>query len=88
MAFGDAQRLELELLAAIRYAQVGAEVEQVVLDAQDLRVEAWMAGEVLPHDAQRRIRLIDGAVSGDPGIILANAFAGAEPRGARIAGFV
>src|SRR5262249_49490523 len=72
--------------ALVGRAQVGAEVEQIVLNARqhgvDLRVGA--GGE--PRKADGGIDFIHGAVGGDAQIVFGQAFAVAQRRGAVVAG--
>jgi hypothetical protein len=97
----DPQRLVGQRLAAIGQAQVGAEIEQIVLDAPEHRVDidggiiGWHGSdvchcrggrEVHPRHANRGVGLVDGAVCGDAQAILADALAAAERRRPVVAG--
>ena len=57
-------------------AQIGAEVEQVVLDARQHRV--GVAAGVQPRDADGGVGFVDRAVGLDPLVVLGHALAGAE----------
>ena len=81
----DAQRLLAALGLALGRAEIGAEIEQVVLDARQHGVGF---GIVLPaqrcaadgaaRQADHRVGLVDGAVGLDPRIVLGHALAAAE----------
>ena len=45
-----------------RQAEIGLDVEQIVLDARQRRIERGVARGVQPHDAQRRVDLVERAV--------------------------
>src|SRR5262249_1306083 len=72
------------LVARGGHAQVGADVEQVVLDAaQQVRLGGLQGQE----QAEQRVQLVDGAVSGDAWVVLGDAGAVAEAGVAAVAGF-
>jgi hypothetical protein len=78
---GDAQ---LAVARIARPAQIGAEVEQVVLDAGQHRIDVAIAGRrVQPRDPDRRVGLVDRAVGldaqrvlGDPAAVAQRGLAG------------
>ena len=81
------QDLDFRLVAAIGHAQIGAEIEQVVLNALQLGIDAWMAaGEVHPRHADGGVGLVDGAAGGNARRLLGHALAAAQRGGAVIAG--
>ena len=45
-----------------RQAEIGLDVEQIVLDARQRRIERGVARGVQPHDAQRGVDLVERAV--------------------------
>ena len=67
-------------------AQIGADVEQIVLDARQRGIEHSIAAGMQPRDADRRIGLVERAVGGDAQIVFLAPLAGAEPGGAVVAG--
>jgi hypothetical protein len=69
----------------LAHTEVGAEVEQLVLDPPELAVEARheAGGE---RDAQERGQLVDGAVGGHPRVVLRQPVAAGEPGLAAVAG--
>ena len=67
-------------------AQIGLDVEQVVLDAAKRAHRARIARGMQPHQADHRIDLIDGAIGRDPQIVFLAPRPGAERRGAVVAG--
>src|SRR5690606_5072233 len=83
----DAQRLVAQLLAGVGRGKLGAEVEQIVLDAAEHRVEFRMRVlRVQPRQPDAGIGLVDRAVGGDAQIVLRPPLAGAERGGAVVAG--
>jgi hypothetical protein len=62
----------------LRRAQVGAQIEQVVLNAHQHRIGHGIAGGVQSGDADHRVGLVDGAIGGDAGIVLGHAPAVAQ----------
>ena len=84
---GDPQRLVAKILAAIGHAQIGAQIEQIVLDARQHGVdEGVLRARVLAHQADRGIRLVDGTVGFDTQVVLAHTFAIAQTGRALVAG--
>ena len=65
---GDAQPAVAGLAGR---AQIGADVEQVVLDPRQRGVDIGRRRQ--PRQADRGIRLVDGAIGGDAGIVLGDA---------------
>ena len=86
LAVQHAQPFRLAL--ALRYREIGAEIEQVVLDQAQHRVELACIVQMQPHDADHGVGLVDGSIGGDAQIVFRAAFAAAERRGAVIAGLV
>jgi hypothetical protein len=74
------------LALALGHGKVGAEIEQVVLDQAEHRVELARLAKMQAHHADRRIGLVDGSVSRDAQIVFRTALASPERRGAVIAG--
>src|SRR5262249_49733584 len=66
--------------------EVGAEIEQIVLDHAEHGVERAAICEMQPHHADRSIGLVDRAIGRDAQIVFRPALAGAERGGAVIAG--
>ncbi len=60
--------------------QVGADVEEVVLDALERRVELLGQAGVRQHNAERRIQLVDRAEGADAAVELGHTRAVAERR--------
>ena len=85
LGIDDAERLVGQGLAGLRRREVGAEVEEVVLDAAEHRVEL-VRGGVQAGEAEARIGLVDGAVGRDPEVVLRPARAGRERGRAAVAG--
>ncbi len=56
--------------------EIGAQVEEVVLDARQQRVEGRIAGGLKADEAEDGVELVDLAIGGDPGAGLADALAG------------
>jgi hypothetical protein len=71
---GDAQ---LAVARRARPAQIGAEIEQIILDARQRGIDLGRAG-VQPRDPERRIGLVDRAVGLDPQIVLVDPAAVAQ----------
>ena len=69
-----------------RQAEIGLDVEQVVLDAPQCRIERGIARRVQPDKTDRGIDLVERAVGRDAQIVLLAAVAGAERRRAVVAG--
>ena len=69
-----------------RRAKVGADIEQIVLDAPESGIERGIAGRVQPRHADRGIGFIERAIGGDPQIVFLAPPAGAERGGAVVAG--
>ena len=69
---------------AVRHGEVGADVEELVLDALERRAQRGreLAGE---RDAELRVQLVDGAERADPAVELRGPAAVAEARLARVA---
>ena len=79
----DTERLIGEGLAAVGQTQVRAEVEEIVLDTPEDRVDVEGKAEackVHPRHADDRVGLVDRAVGGDAQTVLAHALAAAERR--------
>ncbi len=75
----DAQRLVGQRLAGIGRREIGAEIEEVVLDAHQHRVELGHARRVQARQADRGIGLVDRAIGLDAQIVLQPARAGRSP---------
>src|SRR5262249_25253821 len=69
-----------------RRAKVGAEIEQIVLDARQRGIECGVAGSVQSRHANRGIGFIQRAIGGDAQIVFLASRAGAEGGGAVVAG--
>ena len=65
-------------LALVGRAEIGREVEQIVLDARQHRVDRGRIRGVQPRDADRGIDLVDDAVGGDAQVIFLALLAVAE----------
>ena len=78
----DPQRLLPLLDAALRRAEIGPEIEQIVLDQPQHLVERRKSGlrQVQPHHADDRVGLVDRAIGLDPQRRFLHPFAGAERR--------
>ena len=76
----------LRLALALGHGEVGAEIEQIVLDAPQHRIQFGRIGQMHPHNADRGVGLVHGAIGGNAQIIFRTAFAAAERGGAVIAG--
>src|SRR5208282_3503129 len=72
--------------ALARRAQVGTDVEQIILDAPQRRIERGVFDGMQPGDAERGIDLVEGAVGGNAQVVFPAPLAGAERRGAVIPG--
>ena len=59
-------------------AEVGLDIEQVVLDAAERGIERLVAGGMQAHEADYRIDLVDRAVGLDPQVVFLAPGAGAE----------
>ena len=84
----DAQGLVAQVLAGIGHAKIGAQIEEVVLDAGQHGIELGeirRAG-VKPGDADRRIGLVHRAIGLDAQVVLGDALARAQGRVALVAG--
>src|SRR5437764_4434728 len=73
-------------LVRLGRAEIGAEVEQVVLDARQHGVDLRLLPGVEARDAEAGVELVDGAVGGDAQVVLLAPLAGAERGGAVVAG--
>jgi hypothetical protein len=69
-----------------REAEIGLDVEQVVLDARQRAVERRVGGAMQPDQADGRIDLIQGSVGGDAQVVFLAPLAAAERSGAVVAG--
>ena len=76
----------LGLAVALGHREIGPEIEQIVLDPAQHRIEFARVAEVQPHHADGGVGLVHGAVGRDAQIVFRAAFAAAERRGAVIAG--
>ena len=83
---GDREPRAARPLALAGRGEIGADVEQVVLDARQRRVERGILRGMQPGDADHGIRLIERAVGGDAQIVFLAPLAGAERGRAVIAG--
>ena len=63
-----------------------AQIEQIVLDAPQHRIQFGRIGQMHPHNADRGVGLVYGAIGCNAQIIFRTAFAAAERGGAVIAG--
>ena len=72
--------------ALFRQAEIGLDVEQVVLDARQRRIERGIARGVQPDDADHGVDLVERAVGVDAQVVLLAPVAGAERRRAVVAG--
>src|SRR5215210_109955 len=70
----------------LRHREVGAEIEQIVLDQAEHRIELARVVEMQPHKADGGVGLVDGSISADAQIVFRAAFAASQGRGAIIAG--
>jgi hypothetical protein len=70
----------------LRQAKVGLDVEQVVLDAPQRRIERGVARGVQADEADRGVDLVERAVGRDAQIVFLAAVAGAERRRTVVAG--
>jgi hypothetical protein len=73
------------LALALGHGEVGAKIEQVVLDHAEHRIERSIL-QMHPHDADRGVGLVHGSVGRDAQIVFRAALARAERGGAVIAG--
>ena len=83
LACKQAQPFRLAL--ALGHREVGAEVEQIVLDHAEHRIERGVL-QMHAHDADRGIGLVDGSIGRDPQIVFRTPLARAERGGAVVAG--
>src|SRR5262249_8948140 len=72
--------------ALSRQAKIGLHVEQIVLDAAEQGIEVGVAGRVQAGHPDDRIHLVQGAVGGDPQVVLLAPLAGSQRRRAVVAG--
>ena len=82
----DPERFPGHCLAGVRRGEIGAEVEEVVLDAGQHRAEFGLVAGMQHGEPERRIGLVDGAETFDPEVGLGATRAGSEPRRAAVAG--
>jgi len=85
----DAQRFVAQGLAAIGRAEIGAEIEQIVLNPQQHGIEFRQRGIGRcreARDADRAVGFVDRAIGLDARIVLGAALPAAERRRAGIAG--
>ena len=83
----QARMLGRFLAVALGHAQIGAKIEQVILDArQHVADRGRRRAQVQPRDANDRIGLIDGAVGLDPQVELRHPLARTKRRRPGIAG--
>ena len=76
----------LRLAVALGHREIGAEIEQIVLDQAQHRVEFARLGQMQPHHADGGVGLVHGAIGRDAQIVFRAALAAAERGGAVIAG--
>src|SRR5258706_11405177 len=74
------------LALALGHREVGAEIEQIVLDQAQHRIKLARVRQMKPHDANGGVGLVDGSIRTDAQIVFRAAFAAAERRGPVIAG--
>ncbi len=72
--------------AFFRQAEIGLDVEQVVLNAPECRIERGVARSVQADEADRGVDFVERAVGGHAQIVFLAAVAGAERRRAVVAG--
>ena len=82
----DAQRLIMQRLLAGRRREIGAEIEQVVLDTAEHGVELGIRAGVEAGETDAGIGLVDGAERLDAQVVLAAPLAGDEAGRAVVAG--
>ena len=70
----------------LRQAEIGLDVEQIVLDAAKRRIERGIARGVQTNQPDRGVHLVERAVGRDAQIVFLAAVAGAERRRAVVAG--
>jgi hypothetical protein len=84
--FAHAQTLAGTLRSTLRHGQIGADVEEIVLDATQHSVDVGvLVAHVEAGDADRCVGFVDRAVGGYARRVLGYAFPGAERGGASIA---
>ena len=76
----------LRLALALGHREVGAEIEQIVLDQAEHRIDLARLRQMQPDHADRGVGLVDGSIGGDAQVVFRAAFAAAERRGAVVAG--
>ena len=87
LGIGDVEPRAARALALLgRHAKVGLDVEQVVLDVHQHRVERAVAGALQARHPDHRVDLVEGAVGRDAQIVFLAPLAGAERGGAVVAG--
>jgi hypothetical protein len=74
------------LALALGHREIGAEIEQVVLDQAQHRIEFARVAKVQPHHADGGVGFVHGAIGGDAQIVFRAALAAAERSGAVVAG--
>ena len=62
---------------ALGYREIGAEIEQIVLDPAQHRIEIACIGQMQPHNADGGVGLVDGSIGADAQIVFRAAFAAA-----------
>jgi len=67
-------------------AQIGADVEEIVLDARERGIERRVIAGMEPRDSERGIGLVERAVGGDAQVVFLAPLAAAERGGAVIPG--
>src|SRR5262249_52176826 len=82
----DVQTRAARSLALIGHAEIRLDVQQVVLDARQHRIDDPLVGGVQARDADHGIRLVDRAVGLDAKIIFLATLTGSERRRAVVAG--
>src|SRR5215831_516499 len=86
VADGEPRAARPLALGLIGRAEIGAEIEQVVLDARQHGVDRRLVPGVQARKAEAGVELVDGAVGGDAQVVLLAPLAGAERGGSVIAG--
>ena len=82
----DGEALAARTLGLVRGAEIRAEIEQVVLDPGQNRVDVRIRAGVQTRHADHGVELVDAAVGGDPQIVFVAALAAAERGGAVVSG--
>src|ERR1051326_8877307 len=86
LGIDDGEPLAARALALAGRREIGAEIEQVVLDARQHRVDFRIAARVETDEPDHGVELVDRAVGGDPQIVFRAPLAAAERGGAVVAG--